>query len=165
MTRAGTTNALSRELVNPNPDWRRYALCRGRDTELWFDGDTTQGKAMCRVCPAKAECLEWAFVNGQDFGVWGGLDERERRELKRGHREMCRNGHELNSFTRIPSGGCRVCDDTAHEERMLAAGVPLAPCRCGRRISPRPDGYVPYHVDRHNGQRCPGTGQRAEVKA
>ncbi|MER7905781.1 WhiB family transcriptional regulator, partial [Streptomyces sp. NPDC095614] len=29
------------------------------------------------------QCLDWALENGQDSGVWGGMDENERRALKR----------------------------------------------------------------------------------
>jgi WhiB family redox-sensing transcriptional regulator len=38
---------------------------------------------VCRACVVKAECLEYALVNGEKFGIWGGLSERERRRLRR----------------------------------------------------------------------------------
>jgi WhiB family redox-sensing transcriptional regulator len=31
----------------------------------------------------QAECLEYALANDERFGIWGGLDERERRRLRR----------------------------------------------------------------------------------
>jgi len=31
----------------------------------------------------RGECLEYALVNGEKFGIWGGLSERERRRLRR----------------------------------------------------------------------------------
>ena len=31
----------------------------------------------------EADCLEYALVNGEKFGIWGGLSERERRRLRR----------------------------------------------------------------------------------
>jgi len=67
-------------------DWRAEAACRGMDTALFF---TERGeghddtKALCRNCPVKAECLRFALDNGEKFGVWGGLSERERRRLRR----------------------------------------------------------------------------------
>jgi WhiB family redox-sensing transcriptional regulator len=29
------------------------------------------------------ECLEYALVNGEKFGIWGGMSERERRRIRR----------------------------------------------------------------------------------
>lgn len=38
---------------------------------------------MCRGCPVRTECLADALDNRVEFGVWGGLTERERRALLR----------------------------------------------------------------------------------
>lgn len=73
------------------PDWRHDAICRDEDPELFFPiGDTgpaltqiEQAKNTCRRCPVTDECLRWALEAGQDDGVWGGMSEIERRELKR----------------------------------------------------------------------------------
>jgi WhiB family redox-sensing transcriptional regulator len=70
-------------------DWRDRAACRDEDPELFFPIGNTgpallqieEAKAVCRVCPVAAECLEWALDSGQDAGVWGGLAEEERRAL------------------------------------------------------------------------------------
>jgi WhiB family redox-sensing transcriptional regulator len=72
-------------------DWRHRAACRDEDPELFFPIGTTgpalhqvdQAKAVCRRCDAVEECLSWALSSDQDAGVWGGLDEDERRALKR----------------------------------------------------------------------------------
>ena len=68
------------------------ALCRGVDPEVFFptarpntviyERELAQAKAVCAVCPVRAECLEWAVETGQDYGVWGGLDPAERRLVK-----------------------------------------------------------------------------------
>jgi WhiB family redox-sensing transcriptional regulator len=70
-------------------DWRDHAACRDEDPELFFPIGNTgpallqieEAKAVCRVCPVSAACLEWAIESGQDAGVWGGLAEEERRAL------------------------------------------------------------------------------------
>jgi WhiB family redox-sensing transcriptional regulator len=31
----------------------------------------------------RLDCLEYALSNGEKFGIWGGLSERERRRLRR----------------------------------------------------------------------------------
>ncbi|HVX70768.1 MAG TPA: WhiB family transcriptional regulator [Mycobacteriales bacterium] len=72
-------------------DWRHRAACRDEDPELFFPIGTTgpsllqvdEAKAVCRRCDAVDECLTWALDSDQDAGVWGGLSEDERREVRR----------------------------------------------------------------------------------
>ncbi|MFD7713487.1 WhiB family transcriptional regulator [Streptomyces sp. NPDC059785] len=72
-------------------DWRDVAACRTVDPDLFFPvGDTgpavlqvREAKAVCEVCPVRAECLRWALDTGQSVGVWGGTSETERRALRR----------------------------------------------------------------------------------
>ena len=40
-------------------------------------------KAVCKTCPVLAQCLAEALDNRTEFGVWGGMTERERRALLR----------------------------------------------------------------------------------
>jgi WhiB family transcriptional regulator, redox-sensing transcriptional regulator len=71
-----------REQAGP---WLDRAVCRGIDPDLFFPqrGEPTDpAKAVCAGCPVAAECLEYALVNGERFGVWGGLSERERRAIR-----------------------------------------------------------------------------------
>ena len=39
-------------------------------------------KSICRRCPHQAECAEWGIQN-EDFGIWGGLTESNRRAIRR----------------------------------------------------------------------------------
>ncbi|MER6117593.1 WhiB family transcriptional regulator [Streptomyces sp. A0642] len=72
-------------------NWRMRAACRDEDPDLFFPIGSTgpalvqteDAKAVCRACPVRRECLQWALENNQDAGVWGGLAEDERRKLKR----------------------------------------------------------------------------------
>ncbi|MFF5897820.1 WhiB family transcriptional regulator [Streptomyces argenteolus] len=72
-------------------NWRTLAACREEDPDLFFPigssgpalVQTEDAKAVCRTCPVQERCLDWALENGQDAGVWGGMDENERRALKR----------------------------------------------------------------------------------
>ena len=76
--------------VGPD-DWRDRAACRHEDPELFFPIGNTgpallqieEAKTVCLACPVRAGCLDWALSTGQEFGVWGGLSEDERRALKR----------------------------------------------------------------------------------
>lgn len=66
--------------------WQEQAACRGMDPELWFSErgeSTSEAKEVCRCCPVRRECSEFALANGERFGVWGGLSERQRRRIRR----------------------------------------------------------------------------------
>lgn len=69
-------------------EWQSDALCAETDLEAFFPekgGSTRQAKAICASCDVKAQCLEYAMSgDGERFGIWGGLSERERRVLRRG---------------------------------------------------------------------------------
>jgi WhiB family transcriptional regulator, redox-sensing transcriptional regulator len=78
--------------VNPveDPRWRAAANCFGADPELFFPqrgASVREAKAVCRGCTVREECLEFALMRGEKFGVWGGLSERKRRRLRRQRRE------------------------------------------------------------------------------
>ena len=66
--------------------WQTRANCMGVDPELFFPergASTREAKEVCRGCVVKDECLEYALANGEKFGIWGGLSERERRKVRR----------------------------------------------------------------------------------
>ncbi len=65
--------------------WQDQANCIGVEPNIFFPerGATTrEAKEVCRGCVARTDCLEYALANGEKFGIWGGLSERERRRLK-----------------------------------------------------------------------------------
>lgn len=66
-------------------DWTVTAACRGMDPdELFVQGAAqNRAKAVCSGCPVRTECLADALDNRVEFGVWGGMTERERRALLR----------------------------------------------------------------------------------
>jgi WhiB family redox-sensing transcriptional regulator len=45
--------------------------------------EQNRAKAICLACPVRTECLADALDNRIEFGVWGGMTERERRALLR----------------------------------------------------------------------------------
>jgi len=47
-----------------------------------------EARAVCLQCPVRLECLADALDNRMDFGVWGGMTERERRALRRRRPEV-----------------------------------------------------------------------------
>ena len=66
-------------------DWAAEAACRGTDPDTLFVQGAAQKRAknICLGCPVRTECLADALDNGVEFGVWGGMTERERRALLR----------------------------------------------------------------------------------
>jgi len=66
-------------------DWTARAACKGTDPDELFVQGAAQNRAklICRGCPVRTECLADALDNRIEFGVWGGMTERERRALLR----------------------------------------------------------------------------------
>ena len=40
-------------------------------------------RAICAACPVRGQCLAYAITADERFGIWGGLDPRQRRTLRR----------------------------------------------------------------------------------
>jgi WhiB family redox-sensing transcriptional regulator len=74
--------------------WQYRAACRGEDSSLFFapsyferkeekDAREARAKAICARCTVREECLEYALRIREPHGVWGGMNELERRALIR----------------------------------------------------------------------------------
>jgi WhiB family redox-sensing transcriptional regulator len=66
-------------------EWAVNASCRTSDPDALFvqGAAQNQAKVICRSCPVRVACLADALDNRVEFGVWGGMTERERRALLR----------------------------------------------------------------------------------
>ena len=67
-------------------EWVSSGACRGLDPALFYPergASTKEAREVCAGCPVRLECLEYALVNGEKFGIWGGQSERARRRLRR----------------------------------------------------------------------------------
>ena len=77
-----------------NEGWRDRAACRNSDAELFFPvgstaaflGQIQAAKSVCGSCPVREACLQFALENNQEAGIWGGMDEEERRRLRAARR-------------------------------------------------------------------------------
>ena len=79
--------------------WQDPAYCLGVDPDLFFPergASTREAKEVCRGCVVRLECLEYALQNGEKFGIWGGMSERERRRIRRA-RALARRRGEIAS--------------------------------------------------------------------
>ena len=65
-------------------DWTRFAKCRGTGDVLFATGaEQRRVRVLCDGCPVRAKCLAEALDHRIEWGVWGGMTERERRALLR----------------------------------------------------------------------------------
>ncbi len=77
-------------------------------------------KTVCMSCPVRTECLADALDNRIEFGVWGGMTERERRALLRRRPNVV-------SWRRLLETA------RAEHERMVEVSVPSASAATSRR--------------------------------
>lgn len=72
--------------------WTDDAKCKDVDPEFFFvESDTkvksavkkiNEAKAFCQGCPVAVQCLGYAIREDLEYGVYGGLSEDERKDLK-----------------------------------------------------------------------------------
>nr|WP_231639348.1 WhiB family transcriptional regulator [Mycobacterium sp. Marseille-P9652] len=76
-------NSTARPLTAEQRAWTSEALCRRTDPDEMFVRGPKQREAavLCRQCPVIRECLADALDSKVEFGVWGGMTERQRRAL------------------------------------------------------------------------------------
>jgi WhiB family redox-sensing transcriptional regulator len=69
--------------------WMLEGNCRRAETREFFPSNgqgVEAAQKICRECPVKTDCLEYALLHHIDQGVWGGASERERRRILRDRR-------------------------------------------------------------------------------
>jgi WhiB family redox-sensing transcriptional regulator len=78
------------DVADPGLDWRQRAACIGEEPELFFpigsgrqaDEQIALAKHVCSQCPVIRQCRSIALSSGYE-GIWGGLDDSERRAIRR----------------------------------------------------------------------------------
>lgn len=72
--------------------WQKRAACKGPQSVVFFppahverkeEREAREGRAksICAICPVRAACLEYALAIHEPHGIWGGLNEIERKQL------------------------------------------------------------------------------------
>ena len=72
--------------------WQVRAACRGPQAVIFYPPSNferkeerrrreAKAKDICRTCPVRADCLEYALMIREPHGIWGGLNEAERRAI------------------------------------------------------------------------------------
>jgi WhiB family transcriptional regulator, redox-sensing transcriptional regulator len=87
-TRKATTRRGTRTHLVPPAlsigQWTGSAACVSADPAIFFpDGDQsgTEAKQCCASCPVRDRCRDYALAAREEFGVWGGLSEDERKAI------------------------------------------------------------------------------------
>ena len=73
-------------------NWQAGAACQGEHGVAFYPplrnerkaarvARERRAKAVCRSCPVRSDCLDHALQAGERYGIWGGLNELERRNL------------------------------------------------------------------------------------
>ena len=86
------TEQLYLKLAKAIRDADENPPCQETDPDAFYSeqGDWSsirRAKELCKGCPVRAECAEYAIAAIEPFGIWGGTTPRERvkiRGLKRG---------------------------------------------------------------------------------
>ena len=63
--------------------WAQHGICGEAEPDALFARGAAQksAKQICKECPVILECLSDSLDNHTEFGVWGGMTERQRRAL------------------------------------------------------------------------------------
>jgi WhiB family transcriptional regulator, redox-sensing transcriptional regulator len=102
-------------------NWRVAARCRTIDADGLFVTGARQREArqFCRTCPVRTECLAHALDQRIEFGVWGGMTERERRALLRARPEV-------GSWAELLADARTAHYSSAEEETATADALAMA---------------------------------------
>jgi len=85
-------------VIQEPPSWWMEGVCSQFDPDLFHPNKGKMEKdrdprLVCQVCPVQHECLEWALETNQQWGVWGGKTERERRTIRKARKDAMGNGN------------------------------------------------------------------------
>lgn len=75
------------------------AACRDKGPEMFFvdEGPITnrsvrvaiaKAVTICNSCPVQAECLMHSVNKPEEFGIWGGVTTKERKQLMKKNKKM-----------------------------------------------------------------------------
>ncbi len=78
--------------IRSEDQWQNRAACRGPQATVFFPPShferkdekaerEERAKAICSTCPVRQPCRAYAIKIREPHGIWGGLNEVERRQL------------------------------------------------------------------------------------
>ena len=99
MTGTGLAAGRPDLMAEGDRSWVLKARCRASDPDELFVQGAAQRRAVviCRHCPVMQQCGADALDNKVEFGIWGGMTERQRRTLLKRHPEVASWADFLNT--------------------------------------------------------------------
>jgi len=89
------SSAIDFWMTHDHPAWQEHGVCRDMDQSIFYGDEDRTGKArhhpnltvdevararrICNNCPVQMNCLEFAIVNREEFGIWGGSTAGQRK--------------------------------------------------------------------------------------
>jgi WhiB family redox-sensing transcriptional regulator len=121
-------------------NWRVSARCRNGDPDRLFVKGAKQQEArsICRGCPVLTQCLSYALDERVEFGVWGGMTERERRAMLKARPDIACWSSFLNEVVARRTAAATVAPVVAPVPVSKPVVVPLAAvaARKAARLAP-----------------------------
>ena len=105
--------------------WMADGACRGTPPDTFFPArgeDVAAVKALCATCTVRTDCLRYALDNHEEYGVWGGTSEAERRAIATGQPLPTRTSKPIvhgtnNGYHAHKRRGVPVCASCAEAHR------------------------------------------------
>jgi DNA-binding CsgD family transcriptional regulator len=113
--------------LRPAGSWTEQGACRTADPESFYSSDETIfAKAVCSRCPVVDKCLDWALESREPHGVWGGLDEQERKALTLPNTVAAQRRQEALTSARLRAAAARraTISGAPREDAMPPAAQP-----------------------------------------
>ena len=89
-------------MSRPDTTWMADGACRGLPPGTMHPDDRRgerRAKAVCATCPVRTACLQHALDADEQYGVWGGCTEGERRAIATGQPLPTRTPKPINHGT------------------------------------------------------------------
>ncbi|MHA4774731.1 WhiB family transcriptional regulator [Streptomyces sp. MSC1_001] len=125
ITLASSPVAALTSILTTDTAWQLDGLCNQTNPDAFFPerGSTpAAAKAVCMGCPVRTVCLEYALDRNERYGVWGGMDADERRNLRR------RRIAQASKLSPIPAPAPVAVPAVAKVHPSYRGGTPPAQC-------------------------------------
>ena len=83
-----TSEAIDLVLFEGTQPWMQHGECAGIGPEndrIFFPQrgeSSSEARTMCAKCKVTEDCLEYALRTNQQYGIWGGTSNRERKRIR-----------------------------------------------------------------------------------
>lgn len=111
-------------------DWMTDASCVGHpNSEIFFTDRehaseyVIKARQVCADCPVWRNCLDFAISHSEEYGVWGGLTNRERIQVRRQNEvAKCIKCRLIRVFSEKAQTVCGPCRNAKKSPRLTQLG-------------------------------------------